>query len=234
MSSNKSQAIKREVYRKTVHVLLSLVLLLPFLIPMPWPLIPYNYYAAGLFLAAFLNSLVVRRVKVLGELRRARENVIDLIEKASKELRQPLLFVDQTLSRLQELIFIQISLLERDYEKREGYVGPLYGMIGVAASILVSPGTTFYGVLALATVDTVSAIHDLFLNNARKSIRGSIIALGVYFSILVLVGLPLLQSLLLSIIACVTEYVSPEDNLTVPFVTTLAALVLGMPLKPPL
>lgn len=234
MSNNKMNLIGKELYRKSVHILLTIILLLPYLIHLPWPLTLNNYYATGLFLAAFINSLVARRGKVLGELKKFRENIEGIIEKTNKELKQPLFLVEQAVSKLQEIVSTQISMLERDYEKREGYVGLLYGMIGATLSILVSPETTVYGLLALATVDTVSALHDLFFNNGQRTLRGSFLALIVYFFILVLVGSPLLSSFLLSIIACITEYISPEDNLTVPFVTTLAALFVGMPLKSPL
>lgn len=222
-----------EIYRKMVHLLLSFLLLLPFIVHLPWPLTIQNYYSLGLFMAAFLNSLVARRVKVLHELEEARENIESLISKAWAEIKQPLFIIEHTLSKLQELIASQISLLERDYEKREGYVGLLYGMIGATLSILVAPGTTIYGILALAIVDTIPALHDLLFSSSKKSLRGSTLALVAYFFVLIALGAPLIRSLLLSIIACITEYISPEDNLTVPLVSTLAACYLGLPPRNP-
>lgn len=226
--------VRREIYRKLVHLALCSVLALPYFAALPPPLTVQVYYALGLLSASLLNSVVVKHGKLLAELEKLRRNVDSFAGSLSEELRQPLVLMEQTIARFYEFVSSQISILERDYEKREGYVGLLYGMIGASVSLLLSPCFTLYGVLALALVDTSAALTDLLLGTGQKTARGSAVAFLVYASVLVALGVDPLRAAVSSLLTCIAEYLSPEDNLTVPVVATTLALLLGLPPRCPL
>ncbi len=226
--------VKRELYRKLVHLLLSLVLAVPYIFPLPPPLHIYSYYAVGLFFAALLNSIVVKRSVFLDRLAGFRE-VFNQQITGMRELQRKGLFkaLEEAFIGLVEFVEQQVDLLERDYERREGYVGLLYGIVGAVVALLVSPCHLLYGLLALAVVDPVASLLNLLLR-ARKSAVGDIAASMLYTVTLLLLGVPLAVALPMALVASLTEYVSVEDNLTIPPVTTLAALLLGAPSRCPL
>ena len=65
------------------------------------------------------------------------------------ELGEPVKIFEESIEKIEKFVLTQIEFLERDYERKEGYVGLLYGMIGVSASSLLFPGHVIYGVFAL-------------------------------------------------------------------------------------
>lgn len=220
--------VKREIYRKFVHILLSVILLVPFFANVPLPLSVYAYYAVGLFTAAFLNSIAAKRYVFLARLASFRESLEQRISGIQElQKRVPLRAIEDAFVGLIEFIGQQIELLERDYEKREGYVGLLYGMIGGTVSLLISPCHAAYGLLALAVVDPVASLSNLLLNRG-KSFLGDLLALGVYLVVLLWLRVPVTTCVLLAIAASVAEYFSVEDNLTIPPIVTLLAFILGV------
>ncbi|MEM0092884.1 MAG: hypothetical protein QXT33_06375 [Thermofilum sp.] len=221
--------VKREVYRKAVHLLLSLILMAPFFLPLPAPLDIYSYYALGLLAAALLSSTAAKRSVFLSRLSSFRESLEQRIS-GIRELQKkmPLKAIEEAFIGLVEFIGQQVELLERDYERREGYVGLFYGMTGGVISLLLSPCHALYGLAALAVVDPAASLSNLLLRRG-KSFTGDLVAFGMYFAVLLSLGVPAVKCLLLSLAAVVAEYFSVEDNLTIPPVVTLAALLLGAP-----
>lgn len=220
---------RREVYRKAVHFLLSLILMAPFFIPLPIPLDVYSYYAVGLFAAALLSSTAAKRSVFLTRLSNFRESLEQRISGIQELQRKvPLKAIEDAFLSLIEFIEQQVEILERDYEKREGYVGLFYGMTGGVIGLLLSPCHVVYGLLALAVVDPAASLFNLMLKRG-KSFTGDLVAFGVYFAVLLLLGVPTLKCMLLALAAAVTEYFSVEDNLTLPPIVTLAALLMEAP-----
>lgn len=221
--------IRREVYRKVVHLLLSITLMLPFFFPLPAPLNVYSYYALGLFAAAFLSSVAAKRSVFLLRLTNFRENIEHRIS-GIRELQEkmPLKVIEEAFIGLIDFVGQQVELLERDYEKREGYVGLLYGMIGGVIGLLLSPCHIVYGLVALAIVDPIASVCNLLLKRG-KSLAGDLIAFGVYFAVLFSLDLPVLTCLSLALTAVAAEYLSIEDNLTIPPIVALTAALLGAP-----
>lgn len=224
----------REVYRKLIHIILSLLLFLPFFLPLPKPLNIYNYYSLGLLAAALINSFVVKRSKLSLELDTLRRELHRFADSLGDKARMPLTILEEAINDFHKFVEKQLALLERDYEKREGYVGLLYGMIGATISLLFDPCHTFYGIVALAVIDAVASLSSLSIWRKGKTAGGELIALTLYTILLLFLGMPLLQSLILSTISTITEYFSPEDNLTVPVITTVSAMMLGFPSRCPL
>jgi len=225
--------VERELYRKLVHLALSFLLLYPFFFPLPSFLNVYIYYSLGLLAAALLNSIVVKRFKLESELEDFSRELHRFIDSFGERVRTPFTVLEEAIDEFHSFIEKQLSLLERDYEKREGYVGLLYGMIGAVASLLIDPCHTFYGVVALAAVDAVASISSLLLWRKGKTLGGEVIALLVYLSLLLLCGGGAMQAVATSVIVTVTEFISPEDNLTVPVVATVITAALGLPPRCP-
>ncbi|MCC6039503.1 MAG: hypothetical protein LM565_01620 [Thermofilum sp.] len=223
----------REVYRKLVHVALSLLLILPYFCALPQPLNIYSYYALGLFAAAALNAVAAKRVVLRRRLAVFRRDLEDHISSLGDQLRGPLKAFEEAMESIFNFVEQQIELLERDYEKREGYVGLLYGVIGGVTSLLLSPCHALYGLLAIAVVDPVASLSNLVMGR-EKSLTSDALAALTYLLLLLGIGTPAVESVLVSLVAAMAEYFSPEDNLTIPVFTTLAALALGLPAKCPL
>ncbi|MGB9709308.1 MAG: hypothetical protein ACPLRJ_04745 [Infirmifilum uzonense] len=224
----------REIYRKIVHVALSLLLFAPFYFKLPPPLNPYSYYSLGLFLAAFINSVVVKKDKLTLEINALRDELHRFADSIGDIAKMPISILEEILTDFHSFVEKQLSLLERDYEKREGYVGLLYGIIGATSSLLVDPSHAFYGIVALAVVDVLASMSSLLIWNKGKTMGGEAIAFLSFAIILMSLGVPVLQSILVSAVATLSEYFSPEDNLTVPFFTTIAAFILKLPERHPL
>lgn len=226
--------LRRELYRKIVHLSLCILLLYPFLFPLPRPLSIYTWYALGLLAAAGINSIAVKRFKLVMELETFRRELHDLLSTVDENLRKHLYILEEAIEELHRFIERQLSLLERDYERREGYVGLLYGMIGAVASVMVAPCHTFYGVAALALVDATASIASILLWKMEKTIAGEAAAFAAYTLFLLASGANPLYSVAVSFLVTTTEYFSPEDNLTVPFVGTILAAIMGFPERCPL
>ncbi|QOJ79564.1 hypothetical protein IG193_03660 [Infirmifilum lucidum] len=224
----------KEIYRKIVHLGLSSLLICPFILHLPEPLDIRVYYSLGLLAAALINSAVVRRSKLRVELENFSSELHKFVDSFGEKTRMPLAVIEEAIDEFHGFIERQLSLLERDYEKREGYVGLLYGMIGAVISLLVDPCHTFYGITALAVVDTVASISSMAIWHRGKSLGGEAVAFLVYASLLVVSGSSALQAIVVSLLAVVSEYFSPEDNLTVPVVATTTAMLLGAPPHCPL
>ncbi|MEZ0346007.1 MAG: hypothetical protein ABWK01_05620 [Infirmifilum sp.] len=223
------QLFWREVYRKVIHLALTALLVLPYFVTLPSPLNIYNYYSLGLLAASVINSFVVKRFKLELELNTLKGELHRFADSLGEKARMPLSIIEDAIEEFHSFIEKQLSLLERDYEKREGYVGLLYGMIGATSSLLLDPLHAFYGVTALAVVDVTASLSSLILWKRGKSLGGEIIAFGTYTLFLGLMGVPLPQGMTSALLVTLTEYFSPEDNLTVPVVATVVSSLLGLP-----
>ncbi len=225
-------SLERELYRKAVHVLLCMLLLLPFYVEMPLHL--DAYYGLGLFLAALINSFAAKRIQLLEDLRSIEEGVASFRRLLEKHMGEPIRAIEEQLTRIERFALEQISMLERDYEKKEGYVGLLYGMIGVSTTYLLFPSHIYYGALALLVVDPIASLAGMATGETRRpplhgSISGFTASTTVFALLLYIAGMPASSAVLVSLAASGAELLSVEDNLTIPFAASLAAWLLGLP-----
>jgi len=207
--------------------------MLPYFCALPQPLNIYLYYALGLLAAAALNAIAAKRVVLRRRLAVFRRDLEAHISSLGDQLRGPLKAFEEAMENIFNFVEQQIELLERDYEKREGYVGLLYGIIGGVTSLLLSPCHALYGLLAIAVVDPAASLSNLAIGR-EKSLAGDALAALAYSLLLLSLSTPAVGSVVLSLVAALAEYLSPEDNLTIPVFTTLAALALGLPARCPL
>lgn len=229
-----------------MHLILSLILLLPFTQI-------YRDYISGLvnysvdptlltmnillFLAAFINSLQIRvpnlkekLARGLGDLRKKILDALELFVRSSQYV-EAFENINKIISRYEEKLLEFVSSVERDYELRYGYVCITFALLSITISYVFFNYLAIYGVLALAIVDTLSSIVSMFTQNRRKILKHTDISIAVTFSVftvlLYLLCFNIIHSIILSLVAIVVELISPEDNLTLPITVTLASHIMN-------
>jgi dolichol kinase len=220
-----------ELARKLLHAALAPLLLVPL---SPWygqvatsagfgGDAALSTYALLLVAALFVSTLRVRkpelRDSILRISREARRVVLQHV-KSLGPLHEVVEGIEQALDRAEQGFFALVDAVERDYEKRYGYVAAICAVASVLASYaLFGPAATARGILALAVVDPVASLLTLYLGGRRilKHNPVSVAASALAFSAALLAaGERPLRALLLGAAASLIELVSPEDNLTLP------------------
>ena len=234
--------------RKAVHTVFSLLLLIPFthyyreFFLMLWgsSLDPTLLtFALLLFISATINSIQIRvpnlREKFLRFSADVRRRFLESIETISRN-RQHIEAVEgivKALARYEEKFFEFISVVERDYELRYGYIGITFAILSITMSYVLFGYHAVYGILALAIVDSLSAIVTLYTSSRRRKLKHSGISIATTFTVFALLIYIFTHSMAVSaataLTAVLTEILSPEDNLTLPILTSAAAYLLGAP-----
>ncbi len=250
MNSYAHQGFRALALRKLIHFVFSLLLLIPLLPPfidtatqlgIPRPTL--LAYAIVTFGAAFVNSLQIRmpnlREEMFKFLRDLRRKSLSRLESLAKSLgaqtfsRISFEELDKMFSRAEENLNTIISQLERDYEKRYGYVCITFALVSILLSYTLFGKYVMYGILALAIVDSVSAIMTALIPRPRifkHSLPSIITSFTAFTLLLIALSSDVVRSLALAAIAIATEVLSPEDNLTLPLLTSLASYFMSMPL----
>lgn len=230
----------REALRKSVHLVLSLILLLPFMLSSFGIDVDIAvFYSILSILALTWNAVQIKkpllRSEVKNFMRESREKFFKEIKNflplKSQVTSHVLDKIDEKIRGIEELVDSQLSAMERDYEKRGGYIGLTYGVLGVTISYFLFGKHAFYGVVSLATVDLLATIvgglagaHKLPFTD--KSFEGSLSGAILFFIVLVLIGVLPLNALILTIVAAIVEAYAIEDNLLLPLLVSLAAKLI--------
>ncbi len=233
------------VLRKLIHVILSAILISPYILGGIQDVVYINastLYSVLSISVLTLNVLQLKKPLLRSDIKRTmrtgRRILFDEILRIiplGKPILQILDDVDDVIRRIEDLIDDQLSRIERRYEKVGGYIGLTYGVLGTTISYFLFGDYVFYGILALMTVDSTSTVvgkrygrHLIpFIN---RSIEGSIAGFTVYYIVLIALGINPLASLITSIIATLTELCSIEDNLFIPLIAALTTQILGLPI----
>lgn len=231
----------REIVRKSLHIVLSLILLLPFVLT--YFKIVFDkavFYSVLSILTLSFNAIQIKRPLLRSEvkkfMRESREkffmDIKNFIPVRSQVTSSVLDRIEEKIRGVEDLIDYQLSTVERDYEKRGGYIGLTYGILGVTISYFLFKDYALYGVVSLATTDAVATVvggltgtHKLPFTN--KTVEGSISGFIVFLTALILMGVPFLNALILSVVAMIVEAYAVEDNLLLPiFVSFLATFMV--------
>jgi len=209
--------LKSLVIRKAVHAVMALSLAAPavilprlpeylFLLHRPSPA---EVYGLLMIAAAWVNALRVKGPAVEvkpEELERMlqRTPVGQRVEAAVK-------WLDATIRRL-----------EREYERRAGWVGLMYGVVGVGVSYFLFGWNFLWGVVALATTDVASAVVGAFAGSRRMPFASTSTVEGTVAGFLAILPVALAfrdpaSAVILSAAAALSEAYGVEDNLEVPF-----------------
>lgn len=241
--SAEQKSMESELLRKLLHVALALLLLLPL---SPWYEqlaaragfkgdAALSTYALLLVAALFVSTLRVRRpelrdsmLKISGDARRL---VLQHV-KSLGPLHEVLEGVEQALDRAEQGFFALVDTVERDYEKRYGYVAAICAVASALASYaLFGPAATARGILALVIVDPLASMLTLLIGG-RKILKHnpiSVAASALAFAVTLLAaGERPLRALLLGAAASFIELASSEDNLTLPLGTAALFYLLEL------
>ncbi len=249
-----SDSLKTLIIRKSIHTTLCLLLLVALIAPKLYAGVLAQYgssphevttliYSLVCFSCAFVNSFQVRAPLLTEELRRriveARRKIFEGLQVSLqrtpvpiKELSKLIRDVEMHIVKFETTVTSIISSIERDYEKKTGYIGATFGSLSVLISYILFNEYVMYGILSLAIVDALSPILTRVLNgytipHSKTSLPAMFITAFVFAVILVALGLEPTVSVIVASIAVVTEAYSPEDNLTLPLVVSAACYVLA-------
>lgn len=128
-----------------------------------------------------------------------------------------------------------INMVERDYERRSGWLGLISGLIGGTSSYFIFGRHVIYGLLGLALVDGISTIVGMNMGIKKipfsdKTIEGTVSGFLSFLVVLSLLTSDLTGSLMVAIFSSLTELYGIEDNITVPIVASASSYLIGMPI----
>ncbi len=226
--------LKSLVLRKAIHAVMALSLAAPAVIlpKLPESLFPLHrpspaeVYGLLMIAAAWVNALRVKGPAI--------EVTPEELERILQ--RTP---VGQRVDTAVKWLDSKIRQLEREYERRAGWVGLMYGAIGVGVSYFLFGWNFLWGVVALATTDVASAVVGAYAGRLRMPFASTSTVEGTVAGFLVILPVALLfkdpvSAVLLSAAAALSEAYGVEDNLEVPFVVSglawlMPRLGLGVP-----
>lgn len=212
------EEIRKLVARKIFHIGFVALLAVPFLINTP----PELYIAVLTFIGGLLYSIQVRQPIIWEELR---QDFFKTLEEAFNRLEQVLPLdrpgireqYQKAVKQFEELV----TLAERDYEKRHGYLGILMGAVGfLIAAVLFGRGHLTAALVSMAVYDAVSAVAGTALGGRRLigklTLWGTVTGAVSNTIALALMGTPLPAAFLITAFVIIADAASPEDNLTIP------------------
>lgn len=233
------EKLRAMALRKLIHVVLSIFLIVPYIVNLNLIGLTMQLYFTILMIGvAFIYVIQVKRpiitTMLTDALVSARRIILQQLTKTSPNLLSSFEMLDEGLLRLEKTMKELLESVERDYERRGGYLGILMGMVGVLASNLITGNYVFYGIISVIVYDTMSALGGTLLGRvnlpfSNATIEGMLVGMASLLIILLLFTNNLIGSLAITVAAALAETYGIEDNLTIPIVTSLMALALKMP-----
>ena len=226
--------------RKLIHIVFSIPLIVPLLANLN------NTYTEAYFTVLLVGAslLYIYQVKkpIISEVLKskindARDALRSHIAKAAEAMNIPNAdSLIESMDKFEEALRDFIRSVERDYERRWGYLGVLMGMVGVYVSYIAFNTYAYYGVLALIFYDTVSALVGYSIGRVKLpyssvTFEGALAgALAFSASSSLMAGLNNMPYLYLVGLALgLAEAYSGEDNLTIPIVASGLTYLMHMP-----
>ncbi|MEM0369577.1 MAG: SEC59/DGK1/VTE5 family protein [Pyrobaculum sp.] len=206
------------IARKIFHIAFVLLLAVPF-----FTNISIHIYIAILtFFSGFIYSIQVRNPSMWKEIR---QNFFKTIEDVFTRL-EALLPVERlelraqyqkVLKQLEELI----DTVERDYERRHGYLGVLMGAVGFTVALIIfGPAHLPASIVSMAVYDAVSAIAGATIGGrkilGKATVSGTAAGSVLNIATLTLVGYTIEGAILITLFVVIADVLTPEDNLTIP------------------
>jgi dolichol kinase len=237
---------KSEILRKAMHMVLTLLLLIP-LTPFYRTIFSYFQqfsidptlltYSILLFIFSLINSIQIKLPHIEETIasisREHRKRFVDYISEnfANTSLSEFVKGIEKIISKYENQLLAFMNIIERDYEKKYGYVSVTFALISVFLSYTLWKDFTYVGILALSIVDGLTSLISTIDKRSKKIFKHTLFAYAVAimaFSILtyLITHKPLL-SIVISIVTVIIEMISPEDNLTLPLLTTTLFSILN-------
>ncbi len=241
MSNTKREQAKLVLKRKLFHMLFAFFLLVPFLVELKvgdYMISRIQYFSILLGFAVVVNVTVVRmpeiRDEIIRQSRLFRKQFTEMMaaSKSARGMAELIEEFDRHLTKFENMLVREISLIERDYEKRGGYVG----MVAGAASVLIVasflPEFLLPSILTLFTIDVVSAIVGavfgrVFLPRSTSTLEGCIFG-ALSFLPVALDYMDLWSAVLVSLTLAFVEAYSIEDNFFLPISCALLMYAISL------
>ena len=243
MPKKSNLGFKYILLRKSLHFIFTLILILPV-----QPFIPFNnlfmipreiFYTLLSVFAVTLNVIQLKRPLIRSDVKKALQNGRKMLFNEMSRLLplegapQFLDDLDKALQRFEDMIDLQLSRVERKYEQIGGYIGITYGVIGSTIAYFLFENYVYYGVLSLMFVDSVSAIVGSYIGFhhyplSEKTVEGSLFSFFVFFIVLSLHEISWVYAIFISLVAIITEVVSPEDNFYLPIIISMTTDFLNL------
>ncbi len=221
-----------DVLRKVVHFLLIVALAMPLywreivetIFQKPYPpeirafADPEVIYATVVIGAAFFNAFRIRSPI-------PREKLLEFRKKAAE--------IGPFGKKIEELLETMDSLIntmQREYEKRAGYLGLVYGTIGVFTAYTLFGYEVVYGIAAMATTDIFSSLVGMAFGKRKipfsnGTLEGMVAGFFSFFLPLLLVE-PMWRALIIALSASFAEIYGVEDNLSIPVFVSFVSWLL--------
>nr|WP_245522491.1 phosphatidate cytidylyltransferase [Vulcanisaeta distributa] len=233
------EQLKAMALRKLIHVALSIFLIIPFIVNLKTYGISTTLYFTLITLGVSVIYVIqVKRpiitIVLLDALTSARRSILQQITKSPIGSAIPIDTLDDGLMKLEKTVKELLESVERDYERRGGYLGILMGAIGVLISQLLTGNYVIYGIMSVIVYDTMSAIGGILLGRVRlpfsnATMEGTLVGMASLATVLFLFTNQLIGSLAVTVVAALAEAYGMEDNLAIPITTSLMAMALRLP-----
>ncbi len=215
--------------RKAIHIAFISLLFIPYAVPL---LEPRMYYAALVVSASLLYALQVKQpqlaIKLVNDLLHRSEEMFERLQRFAPGMDR--LYVREQYERFREEIIDMVRSVERDYEKKSGYVGMLLGIVGIyITNTLFGDLPTLTALTSLAVYDTVSGIVGTKhgkrrFPRSRTSLEGSLA--GALANTAVLAPFLGPSAIIISLAAMLAEAYGVEDNMSIPLTVGLTTFIL--------
>ncbi|BDR91354.1 phosphatidate cytidylyltransferase [Vulcanisaeta souniana JCM 11219] len=226
--------------RKLIHVVLSVFLIIPFIMNLGiYGISTTLYFTLITLIVSVIYVIQVKRpiitIMLLDALTSARRSILQQITKSPISSAIPLDTLDDSLMKLEKTVKELLDSVERDYERRGGYLGILMGAIGVLISQLLTGNYVIYGIISVIIYDTMSALGGTLLGRVKlpfsnATMEGALVGMASLAIVLFILTNQLIGPLAITVVAALAEAYGMEDNLAIPVTTSLIALVLKLPI----
>lgn len=234
---------RQEVLRKLLHVLLSLLLLIPILEPYREILSSFTSFADPTLLTytiltmvmLLVNSIQIKALRLSASMyalmREGRKKLLDHASRGfgSMHIADFIKSLDELMRKVEEGVTEFVKSIERDYERRYGYVAASYALVSTLASYAIFGECALYGIIALATIDPLASIVTVFSKKRlllKHALESYLVALASFSAVTFVLTSDALASVLIALVGVIVEALSPEDNLTLPFCVSAASYLL--------
>lgn len=224
-----------DVLRKVVHFLLIVSLAAPLywrelaesIFPPPYSPImevlvdPGSVYAMIVIGAALINAFRIKSPIAEEKLVEFRRKITEMSPFGKK------------IEEIMEIMDSFVNAMQRDYERRAGYLGLVYGTVGVFIAYTLFGYEVIYGIAALATTDIFSSLGGMTFGKRKLpfsngTLEGTIIGFFSFLFPLLFVE-PVNRAIILAAAASFVEAYGVEDNLSVPvFVSFISWIMRNM------
>ncbi len=230
--------LKSISFRKAVHFAMCLYLLIPFFVNIgAFGLNPLLFYAITATAASLIYAAQVKRPifadALFDAVAATRQNVMQQISRSAPNVKDQIKVLDDGISRIEKSVKDFVDQIERDYERRGGYLGMFMGAAGVLMSQAFTGNYVLYGILSVMLYDTMSAVGGVMLGHTRIPFTNSTVEGALVGAVALAVPLLILSGFNLGIVAVpataiISEAYGIEDNFTIPVTTSLVAMALGL------